>query len=90
MELSRNIASSISAQPRTYCKGMNTPEIELTHRQLEVLQRVSLGQADKQIALHLHISVRTVESHVANLLGKTGTYRRTQLAAYAREHSLVN
>lgn len=68
---------------------MNEPAIELTPRELEVLQRVSLGQADKQIALHLHIGVRTVESHVANLLGKTGTYRRTQLAAYAREHGLI-
>lgn len=69
---------------------MNEPSIKLTPRELQVLQRVILGHSDRQIALHLHVSVRTVGSHVSKMLEKTSTYRRTELAAYAREHKLVD
>lgn len=69
---------------------MNEPAIELTPRELQVLQRLVIGQSNTQIALHLYLSVRTVETHVAHLLAKTGTYNRLQLANLAREHNLVN
>lgn len=42
----------------------------LTRRELEVLSAMVAGQGNKQIALSLQISPRTVEIHRANLLGK--------------------
>ncbi len=39
------------------------------------------------IAVQLHLSVRTVESHVRHLLAKIGLQNRTQLATWARERS---
>jgi DNA-binding NarL/FixJ family response regulator len=46
---------------------------------------VASGLTNKAIAADLHLSVRTVESHVRNVLGKVGLENRTQLATWARE-----
>ena len=58
----------------------------LSTRELEVVGLVASGLANKAIAAELHLSVRTVESHVRHVLAKAGLSNRTQLAAWAREH----
>ena len=55
-------------------------------RELEVVRLVADGLANKAIAAELHLSVRTVESHVRHVLAKAGLSNRTQLATWAREH----
>lgn len=45
-------------------------------RVLTVLRR---GSSNREIAAALHLSVRTVESHISTLLAKTGCRSRTQL-----------
>ena len=59
----------------------------LSRRELEVAELVAGGLSNKEIAARLHLSVRTVESHVRNALTKTGLLNRTQLAAWARERA---
>jgi predicted ATPase/DNA-binding CsgD family transcriptional regulator len=54
-------------------------------RELEVVGLVANGLSNKEIAAHLHLSVRTVESHVRHALAKAGLENRTQLATWARE-----
>ncbi|MFQ6539973.1 MULTISPECIES: response regulator transcription factor [Aphanothece] len=44
-----------------------------------VLSLVCRGQTNREIAAALVLSVRTVESHIASLLAKTGCRNRTQL-----------
>jgi DNA-binding NarL/FixJ family response regulator len=44
----------------------------LTARELEVVGLVAAGLANKAIAAELHLSVRTVESHVRHVLAKAG------------------
>jgi predicted ATPase/DNA-binding CsgD family transcriptional regulator len=56
----------------------------LSARELEVARLVAEGLANKAIAAQLHLSVRTVESHVRNGLAKLGLDNRTQLATWAR------
>lgn len=56
---------------------------ELTPRETEVLQHLSLGQSNKEIAANLVISVKTVEVHVSSILGKLGVSSRTEAAAHA-------
>jgi DNA-binding NarL/FixJ family response regulator len=51
-----------------------------------VVRLVADGLANKAIATQLHLSVRTVESHVRHVLAKAGLSNRTQLAKWAREH----
>ena len=59
----------------------------LSTRELEVVRLVADGLANKAIAAQLHLSVRTVESHVRHVLAKAGLSNRTQLATWAREHN---
>jgi non-specific serine/threonine protein kinase len=61
-----------------------TPE-GVSVRELEVVRLVADGLTNKAIAAELHLSVRTVESHVRHVLAKVGLDNRTQLAAWARE-----
>lgn len=60
----------------------STPE-DLTPRELEVLDLVSEGLANKAIAKRLGISASTVKFHVNSLLGKFGAKTRTELAVRA-------
>jgi len=57
----------------------------LSQRELEVARLLAKGSTNKAIAADLQLSVRTVESHVRNVLAKVGLENRTQLAAWARE-----
>lgn len=57
----------------------------LSSREQEVVRFVAEGLSNKQIAARLHVSVRTVESHVRNILAKLGLDNRTQLATWARD-----
>ena len=57
----------------------------LSSRELEVTDLVAAGLSNKAIASRLHLSVRTVESHVRHVLAKVGLDNRTQLATWARE-----
>jgi DNA-binding NarL/FixJ family response regulator len=58
----------------------------LSARELEVVRLVAEGLANRAIAARLHLSVRTVESHVRHVLTKAGLNNRTQLAMWAGEH----
>ncbi len=55
----------------------------ITERELDVLQRLGAGDSDKEIAEHLYISVRTVQSHVQNLLNKFEVTSRSAAVARA-------
>jgi DNA-binding CsgD family transcriptional regulator len=57
----------------------------LSPRELEILDLVAAGQANKDIARTLGISPNTVKTHVANVLAKLEAPRRTQAIARARE-----
>jgi predicted ATPase/DNA-binding CsgD family transcriptional regulator len=57
----------------------------LSARELEVAGLVAAGLSNKAIAARLHLSVRTVESHVRHALAKVALDNRTQLATWARD-----
>jgi DNA-binding CsgD family transcriptional regulator len=57
----------------------------ITAREADVLRLVVGGLANKQIAVQLHVSPRTVEKHVESLLRKTGARSRTGLVAAASQ-----
>jgi non-specific serine/threonine protein kinase len=58
----------------------------LSARELEVAELVAAGLSNKAIAARLHLSVRTVESHVRHALAKVRVDNRTELASWTREH----
>ncbi|MBF2089049.1 MAG: response regulator transcription factor [Synechococcales cyanobacterium K44_A2020_017] len=64
-------------------------DVELTPTELKVVQYVARGMANREIAEGLSVSQRTIESHVSNMLGKTGLHNRTELARWAIENSMA-
>jgi DNA-binding NarL/FixJ family response regulator len=66
------------------------PVEPLTAREIEVLQLVAHGAANKEIAFELSITERTARTHVSNILGKLGLASRTQAALWAVEHRMLD
>lgn len=56
---------------------------ELTNREKEILQLLTEGLSTKQIAGELYISVKTVEAHRANIMGKLNIHNLPELTKYA-------
>jgi len=61
----------------------------LTPREVEVLGYLAQGMTNRQIADKLSVSVRTVSTHVRNILDKLHLANRTQAALYALEQGIV-
>ncbi|MGI0492151.1 MAG: DNA-binding response regulator [Alkalinema sp. CACIAM 70d] len=64
-------------------------DVELTPTELRVVQFVARGRANREIAEEMNVSQRTIESHVSNMLGKTGLHNRTELARWALENNMA-
>jgi two-component system NarL family response regulator len=63
---------------------------ELSAREVEVLERIVAGRANKEIASDLHITEATVKSHVNSLLGKLGASDRTHAAVLGLQRGIVH
>jgi DNA-binding NarL/FixJ family response regulator len=61
---------------------------QLTARETEVLRLVAKGLSYKEVAEDLSVSVRTVQNHVQNTLGKLQLHNRSALVRYALENGL--
>ncbi|HEY2220021.1 MAG TPA: response regulator transcription factor [Gaiellaceae bacterium] len=62
---------------------------ELTAREREVLQLIARGYRYKEIAARLHLSIKTVESHVSSVLRKLQLSSRHELTRWAAERRLI-
>ncbi len=78
-------ALGVTHIPRGPLGGTRANPAGLTARQIDVLRLLAMGHSNAQIARQLVLSVRTVDSHVAALLGKLGAQDRHDAAARAAE-----
>jgi DNA-binding NarL/FixJ family response regulator len=62
----------------------------ITQREREVLKLLGEGYQNKEISDLLHISVKTVEKHRANIMNKLDLHNAAALTAFAIEHGLVS
>lgn len=70
--------------------GNNTPLYEqLTDREMEVLLLMAKGKANQEIADELYIALKTVKTHVSNILAKLEVQDRTQAVVYAFQNGLA-
>lgn len=100
-EIARAIRSTAKGEsvlePEVTTKMMNrfsekqSPQLyeDLTAREHEVLLLIAKGKSNKEIADELFITLKTVKTHVSNILSKLQVEDRTQAAIYAFQHHLV-
>ena len=74
---------------QTYRTQATLPPDPLTAREREIVQRIAEGQTTKEIAAHLGLSVKTVESHRINLMRKLDIHETASLVRYAIRRGLT-
>jgi predicted ATPase/DNA-binding NarL/FixJ family response regulator len=77
--------SLVGASASSARRPRGSHALGISEREIDVVRLVAEGLSNKEIAKRLHVSVRTVETHVRHVLTKTGLANRTQLATWARE-----
>ena len=75
--------------PDLAARAVLAPSGGLTPRELEVLRLIALGHTNSEIADDLFLSVRTIETHRANLQAKLGVSTRAELVRCAFERELI-
>lgn len=65
------------------------PHDQLTDREMEVLLLIAQGKSNQEIADELFIALKTVKTHVSNILSKLDVQDRTQAVVYAFQNGLV-
>jgi len=78
--ISHRMRKITSEAPKT---NGSQPTVKLTSREIEVLQLIAEGYANKQIAGDLDISIKTVEKHRQNLMDKLHIHDTASLTRYA-------
>jgi len=83
--------SEVQTERAAGFSSSETPELvePLTAREREVLQMLSEGLGNKEIAARLKISEHTVKFHVASILGKLGASTRTEAVSVALRRGLI-
>ena len=66
-----------------------TAASSLSEREKEVLKLVALGYTNKEIGESLSVSIKTVETHKAKIMEKTGCQRRSELVRYAIQNGFI-
>lgn len=82
---------SDSVRQKIQERNNRAPELhdDLTAREMEVLRELSKGLSNQEIADDLFISLKTVKTHVSNILSKLEVDDRTQAVIYALQHNIV-
>ena len=81
------VLDAFAARPDT---PVADPELDqLTNREREVLRLLARGYAYKEIAKELIISIKTVETHISNVLRKLQVSNRYELSRWAADRRLV-
>jgi DNA-binding NarL/FixJ family response regulator len=75
---------------QAYLTGSTLPQDPLTSREREIVQCIAEGQTTKEIAAHLGLSVKTVESHRINLMRKLDIHETATLVRYAIRRGLIS
>ncbi|MGG1632185.1 response regulator transcription factor [Rossellomorea sp. NRS-1567] len=65
------------------------PHEELTAREMDVLKCLGEGMTNQEISEELFIGIKTVKTHVSNILSKLGVADRTQAAIYANRNGIL-
>ncbi|GAA0596257.1 response regulator transcription factor [Virgibacillus siamensis] len=83
------IEPKVAGQMMTnFRRGPKKAHEELTERELEVLLCIGDGLTNQEISDNLYIGIKTVKTHVSNILSKLDVHDRTQAAVYVHKNAL--
>jgi len=87
--LSSRVSAAVSkAVPLTGAES-ERPSRRLTPREREIVQLLAEGKSNKEIAMYLNISVKTAETHRANIMLKMNFHSVTELVRYAVKNKII-
>jgi|SRR5690348_2610929 DNA-binding NarL/FixJ family response regulator len=87
--LSSRVSEAVSKAPQSYREGIARPSRKLTPREREIVQLLAEGKTNKEIATYLNISVKTAETHRANIMLKMNFHSVTELVRYAVKNKII-
>lgn len=82
-ELTTSLFSQITRNVAGGEKAHILESVRLTQRERQVMDHLSEGLSNKEIAIRMHIAVHTVKSHVHNILEKLALHTRLEVAAFS-------
>jgi len=75
--------------PRVFDSSEATEMVELTTREIEVLEQLSKGLKNKEIAENLFLSFFTVKKHIENIYRKLQAHNRIEMLQKAKQNKLI-
>ena len=85
----RVVKQKIVVEPPQEIDQEKINELGISKREYEVLEQISQGKSNQEIAETLFISENTVKTHVSSLLVKLDAKRRTQAVSHAKEMGIL-
>ena len=85
----RRLISRGNGTPAVSNEGPSSPDASLTRREQEVLELLSAGLQQREIAKRLFISPKTVATHIQRILSKLGVHSRAEAVSRAHREGLV-
>ncbi|MGP4070677.1 response regulator [Halobacillus sp. B29] len=83
------IEPKVATKMMTRFRQDKKPHEELTNREREVLMCIGEGMTNQEISDNLFIGIKTVKTHVSNVLSKLEVQDRTQAAVYVHRNGLL-
>lgn len=88
--ITHKVITEFAARGRSGGARASAPETELTPRETEVLQLITQGRSNAEIARALFVEITTVKYHVQSLLMKTHSRDRLQAAIWGLRHGITS
>jgi DNA-binding NarL/FixJ family response regulator len=92
--LPSNLTESLFSQIVNHAVNGSKPSalleaVRMTKREKQVIDLISEGHSNKEIAQKIHLSTYTIKSHVHNILEKLALNSRVQIAKYAHDSKKI-
>ncbi|HEY3269261.1 MAG TPA: response regulator transcription factor [Armatimonadota bacterium] len=91
VDVVRRLAAGVPPETLGWRRDQHLREApKLSPRELEILKRAACGQSNREIAEAVHSSLKTVDTHMHNILDKLNLQSRTQAVLYAVQNKLLS